>query len=98
MDTLDVIKAAIASSSMSEDDKRFVLASAFTFEGLPEITSQEQYEAYGRAAEEIERLVPHADPHYDPKDWLANMRSQAGMQATAFRARMVEWEEANADD
>ena len=98
MDTLEIVKAVLASSAMSEDDKRTVLASAFTFEELAEITSQEQYEAYRRAAEEIERLMPHADPYYDPKDWLANMCSQAGMQATAFRARMMEWEEGDADD
>ena len=89
-DPFEIVKQAVASSSMSEDDKRHVIASSWTFSELPEITSQEEYESYKKIVEEITRQLPDWG---NAQDVDVMTRSREGMRATAYVARMIEWEE-----
>ncbi len=90
MNILEIVKQALARSPMSDEEKRYVLASTWTMDEVPEIKSEEQYDAYAVALAEIERAL---GPWQTAEEFAAQKRSPQGMLATAIGARMIEWEE-----
>jgi hypothetical protein len=83
---LQSIKDLLDKSDMSSEDKSYVLASLWTHEQTPAITSEAEYELYAETVRQLEKALPdRSDPEFT--------RSPQGMMATSFVARMIEWEE-----
>ena len=89
----DALQAIIDASPLSEDDRRHVKASLWMQQEVPEISSAEQYDTYGRLSDQLSSSLPdRASPEFGGAfaDWS---RSSAGVLSVAYGARMVEWEE-----
>jgi len=88
-----MVLAAVDGMPLSQEDKALIKASLWLAEEIPEIKDQQQYEAYKRKHDELVATLPdRQSPEFGPA-FLQFSRSNDGKLATAYGARMIEWEE-----
>jgi|SRR5215212_453030 hypothetical protein len=90
----DEFRLFLERTSLSEEDKMFVLASYWSLSEFPPVQSVHDLERYRR----IEEAIASPSASDDPEAFLAWTRSQEGKVAAAIGARILEWEEKGEED
>jgi hypothetical protein len=91
---LDEFRSFLERTSLSEEDKMFVLASYWSLSEFPPVQSAHDLERYRR----IEEAIASPSASDNQETFLAWTRSQGGKVAAAVGARILEWEETRQED
>lgn len=91
----EVMRSILDQTSLSPDDRNFMLSMLWTCDELPEIQSHDQFKEYGRLYDEVNGRMQTAGIMPGMPEFS---RSPDGLLATALVARIVEWQDRNKPD
>jgi hypothetical protein len=93
----EVLKSALEGTDLSESDRAFFPAGAWTNDQVPEIKSDAEYRRYVKLHRKLlakleAKLPPRSDPRWD-REFAAKVRTPESLLETAINARIIEWED-----